>query len=102
MRSNVRLGSISDVLSARQPLPLLPRFQTYRVSQQNDVQGHEETYLAYPATTGVHLCRGNSMGRWLADGGYDKIAEKLFNELRCDRLLLEYDSPRAGDFGPLR
>ena len=55
-----------------------------------------------PATTGVHLCRGNSMGRWLADGGYDKIAEKLFNELRCDRLLLEYDSPRAGDFAPLR
>ena len=42
------------------------------------------------------------MGRWLADGGYDKIAEKLFNELRCDRLLLEYDSPRAGDFAPLR
>jgi 5-methyltetrahydropteroyltriglutamate--homocysteine methyltransferase len=42
------------------------------------------------------------MGRWLAEGGYDKIAERLFNELRCDRLLLEYDSPRAGDFAPLR
>jgi 5-methyltetrahydropteroyltriglutamate--homocysteine methyltransferase len=57
---------------------------------------------AAPAVTGVHLCRGNSMGRWLAEGGYDPIAEKLFNELRCDRLLLEYDSPRAGDFAPLR
>ena len=57
---------------------------------------------AAPATTGVHLCRGNSMGRWLAEGGYDKIAERLFNELRCDRLLLEYDGPRAGDFAPLR
>ena len=50
----------------------------------------------------AYLFRGNSMGRWLAGGGYDKIAEKLFNELRCDRLLLEYDSPRAGDFAPLR
>jgi 5-methyltetrahydropteroyltriglutamate--homocysteine methyltransferase len=41
-------------------------------------------------------------GRWLAEGGYEPIAEKLFNELRCDRLLLEYDSRRAGDFAPLR
>ena len=57
---------------------------------------------AQPSVTGVHLCRGNSMGRWLAEGGYDEIAERLFNELRCDRLLLEYDSPRAGDFRPLR
>ena len=57
---------------------------------------------AAPAVTGVHLCRGNSMGRWLAEGGYEPIAEKLFNELHCDRLLLEYDSPRAGDFAPLR
>jgi 5-methyltetrahydropteroyltriglutamate--homocysteine methyltransferase len=57
---------------------------------------------ARPAVTGVHLCRGNSMGRWLAEGGYEPIAERLFNELRCDRLLLEYDSARAGDFVPLR
>jgi 5-methyltetrahydropteroyltriglutamate--homocysteine methyltransferase len=64
----------------------------------------ENTILdaAAQSVTGVHLCRGNSMGRWLADGGYDKIAEQLFSELRCDRLLLEYDSPRAGDFAPLR
>jgi 5-methyltetrahydropteroyltriglutamate--homocysteine methyltransferase len=64
----------------------------------------ENTILdaAAPAVTGVHLCRGNSMGRWLAEGGYEPIAEKLFNGLHCDRLLLEYDSPRAGDFAPLR
>jgi 5-methyltetrahydropteroyltriglutamate--homocysteine methyltransferase len=64
----------------------------------------ENTILdaAAPAITGVHLCRGNSMGRWLAEGSYEPIAEKLFNELHCDRLLLEYDSPRAGDFAPLR
>lgn len=54
------------------------------------------------ATTAVHLCRGNRMGRWLSEGGYDAIAERLFTKLRCDRLLLEYDSPRAGSFAPLR
>lgn len=54
------------------------------------------------AMTAVHLCRGNSRGRWLAEGGYDPIAEKLFIRLRCRRLLLEYDSPRAGSFAPLR
>jgi 5-methyltetrahydropteroyltriglutamate--homocysteine methyltransferase len=52
--------------------------------------------------TGVHLCRGNSIGRWTAQGGYDALAEQLFSELRCDRLLLEYDTDRAGDFSPLR
>ena len=53
-------------------------------------------------TTGVHLCRGNSMGRWLAEGGYDNIAEALFTGLHCDRLLLEYDDERSGGFAPLR
>jgi 5-methyltetrahydropteroyltriglutamate--homocysteine methyltransferase len=50
----------------------------------------------------VHLCRGNSRSRWIAEGGYDQIAEKLFGTLPVDVFLLEYDSPRAGDFGPLR
>lgn len=54
------------------------------------------------AITAVHLCRGNSRGRWLAEGGYEPIAEKLFTRLRCRRLLLEYDSPRAGGFAPLQ
>jgi 5-methyltetrahydropteroyltriglutamate--homocysteine methyltransferase len=54
------------------------------------------------ALTAVHLCRGNVMGRWLAEGGYDPIAQRLFTGLRCDRLLLEYDSARAGTFAPLR
>ncbi len=51
---------------------------------------------------GVHLCRGNFRGHWLASGGYDPIAEQLFNGLAFDRFLLEYDSARAGDFAPLR
>ena len=54
------------------------------------------------AVTGLHLCRGNSMGRWMAEGGYDRLAERLFDEIRCDRWLLEYDSDRAGTFEPLR
>jgi 5-methyltetrahydropteroyltriglutamate--homocysteine methyltransferase len=50
----------------------------------------------------VHLCRGNMQGLWMGDGGYAPIAEKLFNALDVDAYLLEYDSPRAGDFAPLR
>jgi len=53
-------------------------------------------------TIGMHLCRGNLRGRWMAAGGYEAIAERLFNELKVDGFFLEYDSPRAGDFSPLR
>jgi 5-methyltetrahydropteroyltriglutamate--homocysteine methyltransferase len=53
------------------------------------------------AVTGIHLCRGNGMGAWLATGGYDPIAEQLFS-LHADRFLLEYDTERAGTFEPLR
>ena len=50
----------------------------------------------------IHLCRGNNRSRWYAEGGYDPIAEKLFNELDVDLFLLEYESDRAGTFQPLR
>jgi methionine synthase II (cobalamin-independent) len=53
-------------------------------------------------TFGIHLCRGNQRSMWHREGSYDAIAEMLFTELRHDRLLLEYDSPRAGSFEPLR
>ena len=55
-------------------------------------------------TRAIHICRGNAPGgRWLANGGYERIAGEGFPRLtRYDRLLLEYDTPRAGDFGPLR
>src|SRR5712671_2693114 len=52
--------------------------------------------------TGIHLCRGNQRSMWHREGTYDAIAERLFNELPHDRFLLEYDSPRAGGFEPLR
>ncbi len=50
----------------------------------------------------VHLCRGNFRGKWLSEGGYDRIAERLFGGLAVDAFFLEYDTPRAGDFAPLR
>ncbi|MGE5148369.1 MAG: 5-methyltetrahydropteroyltriglutamate--homocysteine S-methyltransferase, partial [Candidatus Eiseniibacteriota bacterium] len=53
-------------------------------------------------TVGMHLCRGNYKGQWMAEGGYDPIAEMLFNDIDVDAFFLEYDSPRAGDFAPLR
>ena len=51
---------------------------------------------------GIHLCRGNQRSMWHREGSYDAIAERLFNELPHQRFLLEYDTPRAGSFAPLR
>ncbi|HEX4043807.1 MAG TPA: hypothetical protein VHY10_19080 [Xanthobacteraceae bacterium] len=53
-------------------------------------------------TFGIHLCRGNQRSMWHREGAYDAIAERLFNELPHQRFLLEYDTPRAGSFAPLR
>ena len=53
-------------------------------------------------TLGVHMCRGNAMGRWIASGGYEWLAERAFGGLEVDALFLEYDSERAGGFEPLR
>ena len=50
----------------------------------------------------IHLCRGNNQSKWYAEGGYDPIAEQLFNQLNVDAFLLEYESERAGTFEPLR
>jgi 5-methyltetrahydropteroyltriglutamate--homocysteine methyltransferase len=52
-------------------------------------------------TLGVHFCRGNNQGKWLGEGGYKAVAEEVFSRLDADALFLEYDSPRAGGFGPL-
>jgi methionine synthase II (cobalamin-independent) len=50
----------------------------------------------------MHICRGNFRSAWAAEGGYDPVAEILFNEFKLDGFFLEYDSPRAGSFSPLR
>jgi 5-methyltetrahydropteroyltriglutamate--homocysteine methyltransferase len=51
---------------------------------------------------GVHMCRGNFRGSYLAAGGYEWAAERFFARIRANHFLLEYDTPRAGDFAPLR
>jgi 5-methyltetrahydropteroyltriglutamate--homocysteine methyltransferase len=50
----------------------------------------------------MHLCRGNARSHWIADGGYEPVAEVLFSEFNVGGYFLEYDSSRAGDFSPLR
>jgi 5-methyltetrahydropteroyltriglutamate--homocysteine methyltransferase len=50
----------------------------------------------------MHLCRGNNQSGWVAEGGYEPVAEVLFNESDVTGFFLEYDSARAGDFSPLR
>lgn len=50
----------------------------------------------------MHICRGNFKGRWLTEGGYDEIAERVFREVDVDAFCLEYDTERAGSFEPLR
>ncbi len=50
----------------------------------------------------MHLCRGNFQSTFVASGGYDPVAETLFNEIGVDGYFLEYDSERAGGFEPLR
>jgi len=63
-----------------------------------------DTIAKRPAdmTVGMHLCRGNFAGAWVAEGSYEPVAELLFNAINVDGYFLEYDSERAGGFEPLR
>ncbi len=53
-------------------------------------------------TTAMHMCRGNFQSAWAAQGGYEPVAESVFNTVTVDALFMEYDSDRAGGFEPLR
>ncbi|MES2700380.1 MAG: 5-methyltetrahydropteroyltriglutamate--homocysteine S-methyltransferase [Pseudomonadota bacterium] len=63
-----------------------------------------ESFASAPADMikAIHLCRGNFRSSWAAEGGYEPVAEIMFNELDIDAFFLEYDDPRSGDFAPLR
>ena len=74
-----------------QPPPISPRLINNAIADRPDDM----------AIT-VHLCRGNSLSRGHAEGGYEPVAEKMFNAVKVDGFFLEYDSERAGDFQPLR
>ena len=67
------------------------------------IAADNEIIADFPGVTfGVHICRGNRQSMWHREGHYDAIAERLFNGLKHERLLLEYDTERAGGFEPLR
>jgi 5-methyltetrahydropteroyltriglutamate--homocysteine methyltransferase len=51
---------------------------------------------------GIHVCRGNSRSGWIAEGGYQRIADTVLGGLKVDHFLLEYDDERSGDFEPLK
>lgn len=53
-------------------------------------------------TVGLHVCRGNFRSTWIAEGGYEPVAEVLFGGVNIDAFFLEYDNDRSGDFAPLR
>ena len=53
-------------------------------------------------TVTTHMCRGNFRSSWVAEGGYDFVAEALFNELAVDGFFMEWDDARSGGFEPLR
>ena len=69
----------------------------------NYIDAINQSIMAKPAsmTVCVHMCRGNR-DQGMADGGYEPVADRLFNRLNVDGFFLEYDTPRAGDFTPLR
>jgi 5-methyltetrahydropteroyltriglutamate--homocysteine methyltransferase len=89
-----------------------PEVQAWLKARGDDWQSLIDSYIAVtnrvleraPASLsiGMHLCRGNRGGQHHAEGSYDIVAEKLFNALNIRFYFLEYDSPRAGSFAPLR
>lgn len=72
-------------------------------NMERSIIADNQVIAGFPDITfGIHLCRGNRQSMWHREGSYDAIAEKLFNGLNHPRLLLEYDTERAGSFEPLR
>jgi 5-methyltetrahydropteroyltriglutamate--homocysteine methyltransferase len=89
-----------------------PKQREYIASIGGDPQHQHEHYIRHinealadrPEGMNVttHMCRGNFRSSWAAEGGYDFVAEALFNELQIDGFFLEYDDARSGTFEPLR
>jgi 5-methyltetrahydropteroyltriglutamate--homocysteine methyltransferase len=89
-----------------------PKQREYVRSIGGDPDGQHRVYIrnlnaalaGKPAGMRVctHMCRGNFRSSWAAEGGYDHVAEALFNELNVDGFFLEYDDARSGGFEPLR
>jgi 5-methyltetrahydropteroyltriglutamate--homocysteine methyltransferase len=70
---------------------------------KRSIEADNQVIASFPGTLfGIHICRGNRQSMWHREGHYDAIAERLFTGLDHQRLLLEYDTERAGNFDPLR
>ncbi len=69
------------------------------IERLNQVIAHKPAGMAITPT---HTCRGNFRSSWAAKGGYDRVAEALFNDLAVDGFFIEYDDERSGSFDPLR
>ena len=108
----MRLGATYIQLDApHYPLLLDPTYRDFYASRGWPADrwlelGLELDNLVYSEREGVtfamHLCRGNQASRWLVEGGYDWLAERLFARVNAERLMLEYDDARSGSFEPLR
>jgi 5-methyltetrahydropteroyltriglutamate--homocysteine methyltransferase len=95
-------------------LPFLcdPQMRDGVVKRGDDPDALPATYVALlndclrdvpdDMAVGMHMCRGNHESSWAAEGGYDPVAELAFSAIDVDALFLEYDSPRAGTFAPLK
>ncbi|HET8653067.1 MAG TPA: 5-methyltetrahydropteroyltriglutamate--homocysteine S-methyltransferase [Gaiellaceae bacterium] len=89
-----------------------PKQREYIASIGGDREHQHEVYIRHinealadrpeGMTVTTHMCRGNFRSSWAAEGGYDFVAEALFNELQVDGFFLEYDDERSGTFEPLR
>jgi 5-methyltetrahydropteroyltriglutamate--homocysteine methyltransferase len=106
-----RLGCTYIQLDApHYPLLIDPRTRAFYESQgwsaerwlDRGIELDNWVMEGHPGVTfGFHLCRGNQGSRWLAEGGYEPIARRVFSGVAADRLLLEYDDERSGSFQPL-
>jgi 5-methyltetrahydropteroyltriglutamate--homocysteine methyltransferase len=107
----VRLGCTYIQLDApHYPLLIDPRTRAFYEAQgwsaerwlDRGIELDNWVMQGHPGVTfGFHLCRGNQGSRWLAQGGYEPIARRVFAGIAADRLLLEYDDERSGSFQPL-
>jgi 5-methyltetrahydropteroyltriglutamate--homocysteine methyltransferase len=107
----VRLGATYVQLDApHYPLLIDPTTRAFYERQgwqldrwlRRGIEMDNAVIASFPAVTfGFHLCRGNQHSRWLVEGGYDRIAQPIFQGIRAQRLLLEYDDERSGTFEPL-
>ena len=89
-----------------------PRQREYVREIGGDAEHQHEAYIRHinealadrppGMSTTTHMCRGNFRSSWVAEGGYDFVAEALFSELQVDGFFMEWDDARSGGFEPLR